>query len=57
MLMRPIGGRCNPRADFEETVPAHLPAIPPAHLAAAVAAGDRPLADASPNPGATTTTG
>ncbi|MFF3794465.1 HAD family hydrolase [Streptomyces sp. NPDC001981] len=41
VLTRPIGGRWNPRADFEATVLAHAPSVTPAELAAAVAAGDR----------------
>ncbi|MFD0567439.1 HAD family hydrolase [Kitasatospora saccharophila] len=52
VLMRPIGGRWNPRADFERTVLAHLPAVPPERFAAAIAAGDRYL-DASPTTPAT----
>jgi FMN phosphatase YigB (HAD superfamily) len=41
VLMRPIGGRWNPRADFEETVARHVPGITPEGLAAAVAESDR----------------
>ncbi|GLW69810.1 haloacid dehalogenase [Kitasatospora phosalacinea] len=50
VLMRPIGGRWNPRADFEETVLAHHPAIPPERFAAAVAEGDRFLDGSSTTP-------
>jgi putative hydrolase of the HAD superfamily len=45
VLYFPIGGRWNPRLDFERVVarfsPAHDPARDPARFAAAVAAGDR----------------
>ncbi|GAA2025445.1 HAD family hydrolase [Catenulispora yoronensis] len=44
VLMRPIGGRWNPRADFEPTVRAHAPHVTAEQLAEAVAAGDRYLA-------------
>jgi HAD superfamily hydrolase (TIGR01509 family) len=44
--MQPIGGRWNPRADFEQTVLRHVPAVTPAQFAAAIAAGQRFL-DAS----------
>jgi FMN phosphatase YigB (HAD superfamily) len=51
VLYRPIGGRWNPRFDFERVLaafdPAHDPARDPARFAAAVAAGDAFL-DASP---------
>ncbi|MCG7527106.1 hypothetical protein MHW47_21995 [Streptomyces sp. OfavH-34-F] len=50
VLMQPIGGRWNPRADFEQTVLAHLPSITSEQLAAAIAAGDRFLASSSPEP-------
>lgn len=39
VLMQPIGGRWNPRADFEETVLRHAPAITPEQFAAAIAVG------------------
>ncbi|MGW2836613.1 HAD family hydrolase [Streptomyces sp. NPDC001493] len=45
VLMRPIGGRWNPRADFEETVLAHDPSITPHRFADAIAAGDRFMDD------------
>ncbi|MEV8457814.1 HAD-IA family hydrolase [Streptomyces sp. NPDC052095] len=41
VLMQPIGGRWNPRADFEPTVLAHAPSITPERFAAAIEAGDR----------------
>ncbi|TLS46279.1 HAD family hydrolase [Streptomyces montanus] len=41
VLMRPIGGRWNPRADFEQTVLAHAPSITPEQFAAAIVEGDR----------------
>ncbi|GHF76250.1 hypothetical protein GCM10018790_62710 [Kitasatospora xanthocidica] len=50
VLMRPIGGRWNPRADFEQTVLAHVPSITSEQFAAAVAVGDRFLAASSPEP-------
>lgn len=40
VLMQPIGGRWNPRADFEQTVLAHAPGITPEQFAAAIAVGD-----------------
>ncbi|AZM50927.1 haloacid dehalogenase [Streptomyces sp. WAC 06738] len=48
VLMRPIGGRWNPRADFEQTVLAHAPSLTEQQFAAAIAAGDRFFA-ASPS--------
>ncbi|GAA3794267.1 hypothetical protein GCM10022206_37760 [Streptomyces chiangmaiensis] len=48
--MQPIGGRWNPRADFEETVLAHAPSITPQQFAAAIAAGDRFFATLSSTP-------
>ncbi|WP_329614866.1 HAD-IA family hydrolase [Streptomyces brevispora] len=51
VLMRPIGGRWNPRADFEETVLAHDPSITNDRFAAAIAAGDRFFAALSSTPG------
>ncbi|MCX5441415.1 HAD family hydrolase [Streptomyces sp. NBC_00063] len=50
VLMRPIGGRWNPRADFEETVLAHDPSIRPDRFAAAIAAGDQFFATLSSTP-------
>ncbi|WP_458243914.1 HAD family hydrolase [Streptomyces sp. MAI_2237] len=40
VLMRPIGGRWNPRADFEETVLAYDPGITAERFAAAMTAGE-----------------
>jgi FMN phosphatase YigB (HAD superfamily) len=51
VLMRPIGGRWNPRADFEQTVLAHAPGITPGQFAAAIAAGDEFMAAAGSTPG------
>ncbi|MFV5997734.1 HAD family hydrolase [Streptomyces sp. NPDC056231] len=48
--MRPIGGRWNPRADFEETVLAHDPSITNDRFAAAIVAGDRFFAGLSSTP-------
>ncbi len=48
--MQPIGGRWNPRADFEQTVLAHEPSITPERFAAAIAAGDRYFATSSSTP-------
>ncbi|MFC8720626.1 HAD family hydrolase [Kitasatospora sp. NPDC057198] len=50
VLMQPIGGRWNPRADFEQTVLAHVPSITSEQFVAAIAAGDRFLAASSPEP-------
>ncbi|MDT0265134.1 HAD-IA family hydrolase [Streptomyces sp. DSM 44915] len=44
VLVRPIGGRWNPRADFEETVTRHAPWLTVERLAEAVTVGDRFLA-------------
>ncbi|MFF0723420.1 HAD family hydrolase [Streptomyces sp. NPDC004134] len=51
VLMRPIGGRWNPRADFEQTVLARAPSLTEQQFAAAIAAGDRFLAASSSTPG------
>ncbi|MBC9718229.1 HAD-IA family hydrolase [Streptomyces sp. TRM66268-LWL] len=48
--MRPVGGRWNPRADFEPTVLAHSPGITGGRFAEAVAAGDRFLGSAADTP-------
>ncbi|PZT73365.1 MULTISPECIES: HAD family hydrolase [unclassified Streptomyces] len=50
VLMQPIGSRWNPRADFEQTVLAHVPSIAPEQFVAAIAAGDRCLASSFPEP-------
>ncbi|WP_431035946.1 HAD family hydrolase [Streptomyces sp. P6-2-1] len=50
VLMRPVGGRWNPRADFEETVSRHMPSITPERFAEAIAVGDRFLAEAAGTP-------
>lgn len=50
VLMQPIGGRWNPRADFEQTVLAYAPSITPEQFTAAIAAGDRFLASSSSEP-------
>ena len=50
VLIRPIGGRWNPRADFEPTVRAHAPHVTDGQLAEAVAEGDRFLAAATSTP-------
>ncbi|MGW4806355.1 HAD family hydrolase [Kitasatospora sp. NPDC004272] len=50
VLMQPIGGRWNPRADFEQTVLSHVPSITSEQFVAAIAAGDRFLAASSPEP-------
>ncbi|MCX5401688.1 HAD family phosphatase [Streptomyces sp. NBC_00102] len=50
VLMRPIGGRWNPRADFEENVLAHDPSITPGRFAEAMAVGDRFLEDSPGTP-------
>lgn len=50
VLMQPIGGRWNPRADFEQTVLAHAPSITPEQFAAAISAGDHLFATSSSTP-------
>lgn len=50
VLMRPIGGRWNPRADFEATVKAHAPHVTDAALAEAISEGDRFMAAATSTP-------
>lgn len=40
VLMQPIGGRWNPRPDFESTLTAAVPALRPDEIAAAIAVGD-----------------
>lgn len=52
VLMRPIGGRWHPRADFERTVLAHQPAITDEQFAAAIAVGEEffAAAPATPDP-------
>jgi putative hydrolase of the HAD superfamily len=51
VLMRPVGGRWNPRADFEQTVLAQAPWVTPGQMAAAIAAGDEFMAAAASTPG------
>lgn len=46
-LIRPIGGRWNPRYDFEQVVLRHLPDIPTDLFQEAFAAGQRVLDAAS----------
>lgn len=48
--MHPIGGRWNPRADFEQTVLVHDASITTEQFVAAIAAGDRFLAASSSTP-------
>ncbi|MEY9912405.1 putative hydrolase of the HAD superfamily [Catenulispora sp. MAP12-49] len=50
VLMRPIGGRWHPRADFEPTVRAHAPRVTDEELAEAVREGDRFMAAATSTP-------
>ncbi len=50
VLLRPIGGRWNPRADFEPTVLAHSPGITEEQFAEAIAAGGRFLDASSGTP-------
>ncbi|MCX4880952.1 HAD family hydrolase [Streptomyces sp. NBC_00847] len=40
VLIRPVGGRWNPRVDFEETILRHDPTVTPDRFAAAIAAGE-----------------
>jgi HAD superfamily hydrolase (TIGR01509 family) len=50
VLMRPIGGRWNPRADFEDILRSRFPALTDTDLASAVAAGDAFFAGAATTP-------
>ncbi|WP_435246125.1 HAD family hydrolase [Streptomyces sp. NRRL F-5630] len=50
VLMRPVGGRWNPRADFEETVLRHAAPVPAERFAEAIAAGERFLGEAAGTP-------
>lgn len=50
VLMQPIGGRWNPRADFEPTVLRREPTITHARFAAAIALGDQFMASAESTP-------
>lgn len=47
VLIRPVGGRWNPRIDFEVIVGRARPGIAPSLVASAIAAGDRYMADAA----------
>jgi putative hydrolase of the HAD superfamily len=49
-LIRPVGGRWNPRLDFEAVLARHEPGVSPELFAAAFAEGERFLADASSTP-------
>lgn len=50
VLMRPIGGRWHPRADFEPTVLKRNPEISAEQFAAAFAVGEQFMATAGPGP-------
>ncbi|MGW6145045.1 HAD family hydrolase [Streptomyces sp. NPDC055144] len=50
VLMQPIGGRWNPRADFEQTVLSHAPSITPDQFTAAIVTGDQFFAVSSSTP-------
>ncbi|MFD0033674.1 HAD family hydrolase [Streptomyces sp. NPDC055059] len=50
VLTQPIGGRWNPRADFEQTVLSYAPSITPDQFAAAIATGDHFFAASSSTP-------
>jgi len=50
VLMQPIGGRWNPRADFEPTVLRHCPQITSGQFAEAISVGDRFMAAAESTP-------
>jgi putative hydrolase of the HAD superfamily len=50
VLMRPIGGRWNPRADFEQILMAAVPGLAPDDIAAAIAVGADFLRDADRTP-------
>ena len=48
--MQPIGGRWNPRADFEQILTAAVPTLAPNDIEAAIAAGDAFLHNAGGTP-------
>lgn len=50
VLIQPIGGRWNPRFDFEQTVLSRAPYIEPEQFVAAIAAGDRFMNSAANTP-------
>lgn len=50
VLMQPIGGRWNPRADFEATILRRSPQITTDQLAEAILVGDRFMANAEATP-------
>lgn len=50
VLVRPVGGRWNPRAGFEPTVLSWSPGITSDRFEAAIAAGDEFMANASSTP-------
>jgi putative hydrolase of the HAD superfamily len=50
VLMQPIGGRWNPRADFEQILTAAVPTLMPNDVAAAIAVGDAFLRGADGTP-------
>jgi HAD superfamily hydrolase (TIGR01509 family) len=50
VLIQPIGGRWNPRADFEQILTAAVPTLTARDIAAAVAVGDAFLHDADGTP-------
>lgn len=51
VLIRPIGGRWNPRFDFEQTVLSRAPHISPDQFVAAIDVGDRYMSAAPRTPG------
>lgn len=50
VLIRPIGDRWNPRADFEPTVLSHYPGITLQQFAGAISAGERFLSESPSTP-------
>jgi putative hydrolase of the HAD superfamily len=50
VLMQPIGGRWNPRADFEEILHSHFPLLTDAQLAAAIDVGNDWMQSATATP-------
>ncbi|HTJ65913.1 MAG TPA: HAD-IA family hydrolase [Actinospica sp.] len=50
VLMQPIGGRWNPRADFEPTLLRHYPSITAEQFAAAIEVGEQFMAAAESTP-------
>src|SRR5689334_22427203 len=50
VLIQPIGGRWNPRADFEQVLAERVPTLTPADFRRAIAVGDQFFAAATSTP-------